>query len=87
MSVPETASNINTCTKTVWRMIAAGELPGVIRLGRRVLISRKALEEWIAASCPPIQRPHRAGKRKAPAMARKPQPVPTTSFGLAMPPE
>ncbi len=30
-----------------YELIAAGELPGVIRIGRSVRVSMKALREWI----------------------------------------
>ncbi len=32
---------------TVFEMLAAGELPGVVRIGRSVRISREALEQWV----------------------------------------
>ncbi len=31
----------------VFLMMASGELPGVVRLGRSVRISREALERWV----------------------------------------
>jgi excisionase family DNA binding protein len=45
--LPQVARSLGVSHRTVKRMVAAGELPGVVRLGRRVLVSRRALERWI----------------------------------------
>lgn len=34
------------------RMIDAGTIPGVVRLGRLIRIRRDELEKWIADGCP-----------------------------------
>ena len=34
------------------RMIDAGTIPGVVRLGRLIRIRRDKLEKWIAEGCP-----------------------------------
>jgi excisionase family DNA binding protein len=55
----EAAQALNISERSLKRMAAARELPGdaVVRLGRRQLFVRAALERWIAAGCPPPRRP------------------------------
>jgi excisionase family DNA binding protein len=48
------AALISVSTKTVRRMIALGELPGVRRIGRRVLVSRAELQAWVERGCPRV---------------------------------
>lgn len=48
-SVPECAEALGVSKDSVWREIYSGRLHSV-RLGRRVLIPRKALEELLAES-------------------------------------
>lgn len=48
------AALCSVSTKTIRRLIAAGELPGVRRLGRRVLVSRAELQAWVDRGCPKI---------------------------------
>ena len=43
----EAARLRNIGRSKVFEMMAAGERPGVVRLGRAVRISREALERWI----------------------------------------
>lgn len=38
---------INMGRSKTMAMMAAGQLPGVVRIGRRLLISRAALERWV----------------------------------------
>ena len=47
LSLAEASKAINLCERTVWSLVNSGELPH-LRVGRRVLISRGALERWIA---------------------------------------
>jgi excisionase family DNA binding protein len=47
LSLADAAKATNLCERTVWSIVHSGELPH-IRVGRRVLISRAALERWIA---------------------------------------
>lgn len=44
--VPEVAAALSISSKTVWRMVDAGELPA-IRFGRAVRIPRAAVAEYI----------------------------------------
>lgn len=43
------AEVLNVSERHVWRMADAGELPAPIRIGRRVLWPRKAIDLWLAA--------------------------------------
>jgi excisionase family DNA binding protein len=55
----QAAQALNVSTKTLKRMVAGGEIPGVVRLARRRLFSRRALEQWIDQGCPPVRRGRR----------------------------
>jgi excisionase family DNA binding protein len=43
----DTASLLRTTRKAVYVMVARGQLPGVTRVGRRVLLRRDDLLEWL----------------------------------------
>ena len=43
----ETAELLRTTRKATYAMVARGQLPGVIRIGRRVLIRRNDLVDWL----------------------------------------
>ena len=43
LTVPETATLIRTTPKAVYALVERGQLPGVVRLGRRVLVRREML--------------------------------------------
>jgi excisionase family DNA binding protein len=47
LTVDETASVLRTSRKAVYSMIDRWQLPGVIRIGRRVLIHRDVLLQWL----------------------------------------
>ena len=49
LSLEATAEYLGVSISHLRRMARKGTLPGVRRLGRRVLISRAALDEWLAA--------------------------------------
>jgi len=49
----ETAALLRTTRKAVYVMVARGQLPGVTRLGRRVLFRRDDLLEWLRQKCAP----------------------------------
>lgn len=46
LTVEEVADFLRTTRKAVYCLIHRGELPGVIRLSRRVLVDGSALVEW-----------------------------------------
>ena len=47
LTVPETAECLRTTTGAVYQMVARGQLPGVIRLGGRVLVREDDLIQWL----------------------------------------
>lgn len=52
LTVDETAECLRISAKSVRNMISRGQLPGVVRLGRRVRVRRDDLRAW--AKLPPI---------------------------------
>jgi excisionase family DNA binding protein len=50
LTVPEVAWELRCNPSTVWRLIAAGELPSV-KVGRRRIVPRDAVEEFITTRC------------------------------------
>jgi len=48
LTVEETAALLRTTRKGVYALIERGQLAGVTRIGRRVLIDRTALLDWLA---------------------------------------
>lgn len=46
-TVEETAALLRTTRKAIYSMIARGQLPGVTRIGRRVLIRTPDLLDWL----------------------------------------
>ena len=53
LTVPETASLLRTTVKAVYAMVARRQLPGVVRLGRRVLIRSEVLLNSLGQSRAP----------------------------------
>ena len=49
----EVAALLRTSKKATYAMIARGQLPGVIRIGRRVLFRRDDLLRWLDESRAP----------------------------------
>jgi excisionase family DNA binding protein len=47
LTVEETAEALRTTRAAVYAMVARAQLPGVIRLGRRVLVRADLLIEWL----------------------------------------
>ncbi len=47
LTAAETADLLRTSRKAVYAMAERGQLPGVIRIGRRLLIRRDALVDWL----------------------------------------
>lgn len=47
LTVEEAAQRLGIGRTLAWQLVRKGELP-VVRLGRCVRVSRRALEEWIA---------------------------------------
>ena len=56
-TVDETAALLRTTRKAVYSMIERGQLPGVTRIGRRVLIRTSDLLDWLGQkSTPSLER-------------------------------
>lgn len=53
-SVREAAEALGLCENSLRERIRRAELPGVIRLGRRILISKEALQRYLACSEPGV---------------------------------
>jgi excisionase family DNA binding protein len=51
--VSEVATLLRTSSKAVYAMIERGLLPGVVRIGRRVLIQRDDLLHWLRQKSAP----------------------------------
>lgn len=50
LTADEAAEALRTTRKAIYAMVGRGQLPGVVRLGRRVLIRRSRLLEFIKES-------------------------------------
>ena len=48
MTVPEVAKVLRTSPKAIYAMIARQQLPGVMRINRRVLVDQNALLDWLS---------------------------------------
>jgi excisionase family DNA binding protein len=55
-TVPDLASSKQCSPRHIWRLIDAGKIPGVYRLGRLVRIHRATADAWFASGCRPIPR-------------------------------
>lgn len=47
MTVPEVAELLRTFTKAIYALAERGQLPGVTRLGRRLLFRSDVLLDWL----------------------------------------
>ena len=43
----EVAELLRTSRKAIYSMVERGQLPGVVRIGRRVLVREEALLDWL----------------------------------------
>ena len=53
LTVSETATLLRTTRKGVYALVERGLLPGVVRIGRRVLIQRDDLVHWLSQKSAP----------------------------------
>jgi excisionase family DNA binding protein len=51
LTVSEVADVLRTSRKAIYAMIERGQLPGLRRIGRRVLIRRADLLHWLDHNC------------------------------------
>jgi len=54
MDARDVARRLNVSTRTVWRLLSAGQLPKPVRIGRSVRWRHEVLEEWIRLGCPDL---------------------------------
>ncbi len=47
LTVPEVAEALRTSAPSVYNMIHRGQIPGIVRLGRKVLFDQDVLRNWI----------------------------------------
>ena len=47
LTVDEVAHALRTTRKAVYALIERGHLPGVVRVGRRILVRQAALLQWL----------------------------------------
>jgi excisionase family DNA binding protein len=52
-TVDETAALLRTTRKAIYSMVERGQLPGVTRIGRRVLIRTPELLDWLCQKSAP----------------------------------
>jgi excisionase family DNA binding protein len=52
-TVEETADLLRTTRKAIYAMVERGQLPGVTRIGRRVLVRTPELLEWLRQKSTP----------------------------------
>ena len=53
MTVPEVGDLLRTTPKAIYTMVERGQLPGVTRIGKRVLIRRDLLLDFLAHKSAP----------------------------------
>ena len=59
LTAKETADVLRTSPKAVYMMIERAQLPGVVRIGRRVLIEEDALVDWLRQKSAPLPKESR----------------------------
>ena len=47
LTVSEVATVLRTTREAVYKLVERGQLPGVIRLRKRVLVERESLVHWV----------------------------------------
>ena len=52
LRVGEAALLLRTTPKAIYKMAERSQLPGVVRIGRRLLFNRDRLLEWLASRAP-----------------------------------
>jgi excisionase family DNA binding protein len=53
----EVAELLRTSRKAIYSMVERGQLPGIVRIGRRVLVREDALLDWLSQrSTPSLER-------------------------------
>ena len=47
LTTDEVAATLRTTRKAIYAMIERDQLPGIVRIGRRVLVRQDALLDWL----------------------------------------
>ncbi len=53
LTIDEVGTILRTSRKAIYAMVERGQLPGVVRIGRRVLIREDALLHWLGQKSTP----------------------------------
>jgi excisionase family DNA binding protein len=69
--VQDVARMLDCAPSTLYDCLARGEGPRAVRLGRRLLIPRAALEEWLTGATPDSSQRNGAGVEPAPGHERR----------------
>ena len=59
LTTEEAGELLRTSRKAIYAMVERGQLPGVTRIGRRVLIQRGELLNWLDRKCASSPKEHR----------------------------
>jgi excisionase family DNA binding protein len=59
LTADEVASLLRTTRKAVYGMVERGQLPGVRKIGRRVLFRRRELVDYLDRKCAPSPKENR----------------------------
>jgi excisionase family DNA binding protein len=54
LTTDEVAATLRTSRKAIYAMIERQQLPGVVRIGRRVLVREDALLDWLRQKSTPL---------------------------------
>ena len=54
LTTDEVAATRRTSRKAIYAMVARRQLPGIVRVGRRVLIREDALVDWLRQKSAPL---------------------------------
>jgi excisionase family DNA binding protein len=54
LTTPEVAELLRTSTKAIYAMIERLQLPGVVRIGRRILVREEVLLNWLGQKTPTL---------------------------------
>jgi excisionase family DNA binding protein len=55
MTVRQLAAWLALSERTIKRMVAAQEIPGIVRIGRSVRFDRNQVETWVSRGCPRLR--------------------------------
>ncbi len=81
ISVTESARYLGIGRSTLYELIRRGEIPGVVRLGRRVLIAETALRSLTASTMWTVPNVMGAGRLAGPGPGPRDPPGPTRTVG------